>query len=203
MKKIIFWFLLFCLPIVTFADDGQPISITLPQNWVCIEDNHVWTNDCTKVFDNITNATNYFQASTGTGHYVWFSFYSEKQIVRYWIINSNNDITFNITAFRFQAYVNGSWVDLDTKNPYTVISGKWVYTEIASPVYAKQYRIYIDSAWVDGALISEIQMFDAISIAEADQYFTEDEIEEIAIVEMVATLIFWVIAFGLNLKNIV
>lgn len=186
---------------VAFAD-SQPVSITTSLNGLCIESSHIWTNDCLKAFDNITNASNLFQTSTGS-QYVGYSFYSEKQVVRYWVINSNNDINSNMTAFHFEAYVSGAWVTLDTKNPYTVVSGKWVYTEIVSPVYSSIYRLVIDTGGTLDTRISEIQMFDATSIAEQDQFFTEDQILEIAIAEMVWLLMFSIIAFALNLKNIV
>jgi len=67
-----------------------------------------------------------------------------------------------------------------------------------SSVYATTTRtgsIVIDDAFSGTTIATEV--------IQEDQYFTEDEVVEIAIVEMVATLIFWVIAFGLNLKNII
>lgn len=201
MKKIIFTLSILFFPVVLNASHLE--SLTTYTNGICIEDAHVWANDCSRAFDWITTATNYWQSSTLSGHYVWFSFYSSRKIAKYWIINSNNDAPFNMTAFRFQALVEWVWTTLDTKSPYTVVPGKWVYTELLNPVYSTQYRVIVDTPWSSWTLISEIAMFDSDAVATQDQYFTEEGIKEIAIVEMVWLLIFWVIAFGLNLKNII
>lgn len=206
MKKLILSiFLLLCFNFSYWNNLYKKIETNI-NDWNYIQKYNLWSNNWSKVFDNILTNSNYFQSDTNSWNYVWFKFNSLKKINKYWILHNFNDNNFILKSFTFQWFNWTNRIDLDIKKDF--IFQNWIFHEfeIINNNFYDEYRILIDEPWLFWVLITEISFFELkneVSFLENKNIFNEYQLMEIVSIQVWAVIliiIFITLIYNLILK---
>ena len=199
VKTLILWiFVIF--PISVFAQFSE--DMTTVSNWSCIESDHIWSNDCNRVFfwyngtENLSSV-NYWQSSAWSWHWVWFHFNGFKKIWRYTIVNTFGTDTFYIKSWHLTALTSTWEITIDTQSSISMTQGNMLIFDIQNPIYSNEYKLYIDETWVDWILITQIELKEVdgtitgtqTSITQYESVFDQQTVFDLASVEMVWLII--------------